>query len=96
MEAEHWYIKNKEKFTYSKEGYTPIDFNYIINLVRFLKHNNIDVIHAHELKAAINALLAGHKRVEIHDKLRAMFYVKPNAKLRAISLLKPCSYMQIS
>lgn len=36
-----------------------IDPKYISNLVKFLKENNIDVIHAHELKAVANSLIAG-------------------------------------
>lgn len=37
-----------------------IDPSYIYQLVKFLKSNNIDVIHAHELKAVANALIAGY------------------------------------
>jgi len=36
-----------------------IDLVYIFNLTKFLKKNSVDIIHAHELKAVINALLAG-------------------------------------
>ncbi|MBW6441313.1 glycosyltransferase family 4 protein [Patescibacteria group bacterium] len=36
-----------------------IDPVYIFKLTKFLKNNSIDIIHAHELKAVTNALLAG-------------------------------------
>ncbi len=36
-----------------------IDPIYIFKLTKFLKNNSVDIIHAHELKAVINALLAG-------------------------------------
>jgi glycosyltransferase involved in cell wall biosynthesis len=36
-----------------------LDFNYIKNLRKFLTENKIEVLHAHELKAVANALLAG-------------------------------------
>ncbi len=37
---------------------TDIDLRYIFSLRNFLKANKIDVMHAHELKVVINALLA--------------------------------------
>ncbi len=34
------------------------DISYIFRLSQFLRKNNIDIVHAHELKAVVNALLA--------------------------------------
>jgi len=36
-----------------------IDPTYIKRLARFLKENRVDIVHAHELKAAVNSLIAG-------------------------------------
>jgi len=36
-----------------------IDPIYIHRLISFLKVNNIEIVHAHELKASVNALIAG-------------------------------------
>ena len=37
-----------------------VDPFYIFNLVKFIKSNSIDVVHAHELKAGVNAILAAN------------------------------------
>ncbi|MFZ2664580.1 MAG: glycosyltransferase family 4 protein [Patescibacteria group bacterium] len=47
--------------TYDKKIAKDIDFKYINELAVFIKKNCIDIVHAHELKAASNALLAGNK-----------------------------------
>jgi len=47
--------------TFNKEILKDIDLKYISELSLFIKENNIDIVHAHELKAASNALLAGNK-----------------------------------
>lgn len=44
--------------TTKKIGF-DIDPSYILTLMEFLRKKKIDVLHAHELKAAVNALLAG-------------------------------------
>lgn len=53
-----WYEQAGAKVTKSniKFDFDPI---YIFKLVRFLRLNKIDVVHAHELKAAFNTLIAG-------------------------------------
>lgn len=38
---------------------SDLDFPYIFKLAEFLRKNKIDVLHAHELKAVGNALIAG-------------------------------------
>ncbi len=38
---------------------SDLDLPYIASLVKFLKQESIDVIHAHELKAVVNCMLAG-------------------------------------
>lgn len=39
-----------------------LDFDpfYVFSLTKFIKNNNIDVVHAHELKAGVNAMLAAN------------------------------------
>ena len=34
------------------------DFKYIAKLKKYVEDNNIDIVHAHELKAVVNSLLA--------------------------------------
>jgi glycosyltransferase involved in cell wall biosynthesis len=53
-----WYKKAGAKVT-EKSIRNDIDLGYIKELARFLKANKVDVVHAHELKATANSLLAG-------------------------------------
>ena len=46
---------------FTKKIKKDIDRSYIKELVSFIKDNGIDVLHAHELKAVCNALIAGNK-----------------------------------
>ncbi len=53
-----WYKKAGAKVT-EKTIRNDIDITYIRDLRRFLEENQIQVIHAHELKAVVNSLIAG-------------------------------------
>lgn len=53
--------KELEAKVFDKKITKDIDFKYIKELSTFIKENCIDIVHAHELKAASNALLAGNK-----------------------------------
>jgi glycosyltransferase involved in cell wall biosynthesis len=53
-----WYKRAGAKVT-ERELKNDIDLTYIKDLKKFLKENRIEVIHAHELKAVVNALTAG-------------------------------------
>jgi glycosyltransferase involved in cell wall biosynthesis len=57
-EIADWYSKaGAEVFTQNKIRF-DIDPGYVFKLVSFIIHYQIDVVHAHELKAGVNALLA--------------------------------------
>lgn len=43
---------------FDKKISKDIDFSYISELSKFIKENGIDIVHAHELKAASNAMIA--------------------------------------
>ncbi len=53
-----WYKKAGAKVT-EKTIRDDIDITYIKELRQFLKENKIQIVHAHELKAVANTLLAG-------------------------------------
>lgn len=53
-----WYKRAGAKVT-ERAIRNDFDINYIKDLSRFLKDNRIQIIHAHELKAVTNSLLAG-------------------------------------
>jgi len=53
-----WYAKAGARVT-EKTIRNDIDIGYIKDLNRFLKENEIEVVHAHELKAVVNTVLAG-------------------------------------
>lgn len=53
-----WYKKAGAKVTQNTIR-NDIDITYIKELRQFLKENNIEVVHAHELKAVANTLIAG-------------------------------------
>jgi len=57
-EMEEMY-KNAGAVFYRKKINFDIDIPYIISLKDFIKKEKIDVVHAHELKAVINTLIAG-------------------------------------
>ena len=52
------YIK-AQALVFNNKIRLDIDLPYIFKLSRFIKEKNIDIIHAHELKAVVNSLLAG-------------------------------------
>lgn len=52
-----WYIQAGAKVT-QKSIRNDIDFSYIKDLKKFLQENNIELVHAHELKAVVNMLIA--------------------------------------
>ena len=52
--------KSGAKVTQAEIG-LDIDPGYIKRLAKFLKENEIEIVHAHELKAAVNSLIAGKK-----------------------------------
>ncbi len=64
-----WCPEGKPAENYRKAGaevyargiHSDLDFKYIHELEMFLKNMEVDVVHAHELKAAVNALLAVRK-----------------------------------
>lgn len=53
-----WYKRAGAKVT-EKPIRNDIDVGYIKDLKKFLKVNSVDVVHAHELKAVANTLIAG-------------------------------------
>jgi len=53
-----WYVRAGAKVS-EKVIRNDIDITYIKDLRDFLKRENIEVLHAHELKAVANSLLAG-------------------------------------
>ena len=53
-----WYVRAGAKVS-EKVIRNDIDITYIKDLRDFLKQENIEVLHAHELKAVANSLLAG-------------------------------------
>ena len=56
-EIAKWYEEAGAE-VYRSEITSDIDPKYILNLVNFLRSNKIDVLHAHDLKPATNALFA--------------------------------------
>lgn len=52
-----WYIQAGAKVT-QKNIRNDIDFSYIKDLKVFLEENSIELVHAHELKAVANSLIA--------------------------------------
>lgn len=52
-----WYIRAGAKVT-GRVIRNDIDISYIKDLKNFLKQNQIDVVHAHELKAVANSVIA--------------------------------------
>ncbi|GIW69592.1 MAG: glycosyl transferase [Patescibacteria group bacterium] len=54
------YKKAGAQVTY-KQISSDFDSKYINDLASFLKDNEIDIVHSHELKACVNALLASRK-----------------------------------
>lgn len=57
-QIEEWYKKAGASVFINNVGF-DIDPVYILKLVKFIKKNNIDILHSHELKAVGNSLLAG-------------------------------------
>lgn len=53
-----WYTRAGAKVT-EKPIRNDIDLGYIKDLKKFLKNNEIEVVHAHELKAVVNTVMAG-------------------------------------
>jgi len=53
-----WYIRAGAKVTERSIG-SDIDPGYIKDLKKFLEENGIEVVHAHELKAVANTVVAG-------------------------------------
>ncbi|MCX6783725.1 MAG: glycosyltransferase family 4 protein [candidate division WWE3 bacterium] len=70
---------------------SDFDFAYIRRLVIFLKSRQIDIIHGHELKAGLNALIAGYlaktplKIIHIHTPL-SQWQVSPLKKKLNIAI----------
>lgn len=54
-----WYRDAGAKVFTKQIGF-DVDIVYIQFLIKFLKDSNVDVVHAHELKAVTNSLIAGH------------------------------------
>lgn len=52
-----WYEDAGAKVTIAKINF-DFDFSYILRLKKYLKENDIEVVHANELKAVVNTLLA--------------------------------------
>src|SRR3990167_6507700 len=53
-----WY-KEAGAYVVNMDIKSDIDLGYIISLVKFIKQHKIQILHAHELKAVTNTLLAG-------------------------------------
>lgn len=53
-----WYKRAGAKVT-ERDIKNDIDLGYIRDLKKFLKDNGIEVVHAHELKAVFNSVMAG-------------------------------------
>lgn len=51
--------KNSQALVFNNQINLDIDLPYIFKLSSFIKEKNIDIVHAHELKAVVNSLLAG-------------------------------------
>jgi len=76
-------------FTENKINF-EIDPSYIYHLVKFLKEYNIDVIHAHELKATTNALIAGYIA---KTRVRISHTHTPISEWKSPSVLKRLSWI---
>ncbi len=57
-EIANWYA-DAGATVYKREIRFDIDLFYISFLINILKKENIDIVHAHELKAVANSLIAG-------------------------------------
>lgn len=91
-EIAKWYEEAGAK-VYKKEIKFDIDPKYILDLVVFLKKNKIDVLHAHDLKPAVNVLIAS---IFSKTKVKITHVHTPMSEWQVSSVIKKIiTYVQI-